>query len=818
MVNLLSLHSEIDDHPKNINIKLKKHQLAMLKRCKKIENNNTFGIMSDKPGTGKTYVILSLIYDTKLSNKTNIIIVPQNIYTQWIMSIENFSKNLLYKKFIDYENIITLYNDPKVLIENDIILTTSSFYHIIATTLNSLNIRINRIFFDEIDSISNIISTKINSDFIWFVSASFNVNLLGYYGNKLDEIDINTITCKCSDDFIDSNIFLENPNKLYYLCKNIYIDSILGHVVSSKELRSLNAMDYTLNNKNFENKKVKNEKEMIEIILKNRKSSLCFDNLNIEDAKQNIELYKSYYENLDNNKTSFKNIITELKTIEEFKNSIILFLQNYNINTEFYININIEDKSGEKIIKHSRKEEIKSLKSMFDDIIDILYNINYISNIFEEYLKNTSNTISINNIIVNIKKLELMLNSVYEILFKMNNENQTLIEINNELIYFFENYIKYKNFINVLLKIILNFQNSMVSHDKLDIYKKILDISNKKIEENEYKINLLYERLQKNDCCPICYEIFDNIDNNISDNISDNISNNISDNISNNISDNISDNITDNKIYITSTCCNNKICGGCIDKWYNIKKNSCIFCNKENVLKDDLLFYEKEENHKKENLLINKDLIEKEDINIEIKDFTKNIFLKKYIEDLKDENRKIIIFSDYSNIFEYIQEICDENKIEYIDLDKGNIKDIDKAVNEYKFGNAKILLSNSKLFGCGMNFENSTDIIFVHKMDKDMENQVIGRAQRMGRKTKLNIIYLEYENESIYINNKKEYTYYNDDNDDNYNELEDYYNEKQYHTIIENISTLDFDNCVEIPEVQTEIIDLNLESLIASLQ
>ena len=789
MINLLSFDSEIDDNPKNINIKLKKHQLAMLKRCKEIENNNnTFGVMSDKPGTGKTYVILSLIYDSKLSNKTNIIVVPQNIYTQWIMSIENFSKKLSYKKFTDYENIITLYNNPKVLIENDIILTTSSYYHIIATTLNSLNIRINRIFFDEIDSISNIISTKINSDFIWFVSASFNINLLGYYGNKLDEIDINTITCKCDNDFIDSSIFLENPNKLYYLCKNIYIDSILGHVVSSKELRSLNAMDYTLNNKNFEKKKVKNEKEMIETILTNRKSSVCCDNLNIEDAIQNIKLYQSYYENLDDNKINFKNIITELRTIDEFKNSIIIFLQNYNNNTEFYININIEDKSGEKIIQHSRKAEIKSLKSMFDDIIDILYNINDISSIFEEYIKNTSNTISVNNIIVNIKKLELMLNSVYEILFKMNNENQTLININNELIYFFEIFIKNKNFINELLKIILNFQNSSISHDKLDIYKKILDISYKKIEENNYKINLLYERLQKNDCCPICYEIFDNISN--------------------------------NKIYVTSTCCNNKICGNCIDEWYNIKKICCIFCNKENVLKDDLLFYEKEENQKKiENLLdINKNLIEKEDINIEIKDFTKNIFLKKYIEDLKDESKKIIIFSDYSNIFEYIQEICDENKIEYIDLDKGNIKDIDKAVNEYKFGNAKILLSNSKLFGCGMNFENSTDIIFVHKMDKDMENQVIGRAQRMGRKTKLNIIYLEYENESIYINDKKEYTYYNDYNNYNDNELEDYYNEKQYHTIIENISTLDFNNCVEIPEVQNEIIDVNLESLIASLE
>ena len=48
---------------------------------------------------------------------------------------------------------MSLYLKPDILQNNDIILTTSSYYHIIATTLNSLNIRISRIFFDEIDSI-----------------------------------------------------------------------------------------------------------------------------------------------------------------------------------------------------------------------------------------------------------------------------------------------------------------------------------------------------------------------------------------------------------------------------------------------------------------------------------------------------------------------------------------------------------------------------------------------------------------------------------------------------------------------------------------
>jgi superfamily II DNA or RNA helicase len=790
---LLSFNSEIDEHPKDVSIKLKKHQLAMLKRCKEIENNNNiFGIMNDKPGTGKTYVILSLIYDDKSTNKTNIIVVPQNIYSQWIISIENFSKNLSYKKFINYDNIITLYNDPKVLFENDIILTTSSYYYTIATTLNSLNINISRIFFDEIDSISNIISTKINSNFIWFVSASFDIDHIGYYQNKLNESNIDDITCKCDNDFIDSNIFLENPFKSYYLCKNIYIDNILGHVVSNKELKSLNAMDYTLDNKNFEKKKAKNEKEIIEIILKNRKSSIIFDNLNIEDANKNILIYQLYYENYDINKITLKNIINELNKIDIFKNNIISFLQQYNENTYFYTNItiDIDDKSIEKLIQYTRKDEIKSLKSMFDDIIDIIYNMNDISNILNEYLINIKNVASVNNIIMNIKKLELLLNSIFEILDKINNENKKSIEINDSLSLFYENYVINKEFITNLLKIINDYQNSTISYDKLEVYKKILEVSTKKNEENEYKINLLYDRLQKNNCCPICFEVFDNIDH--------------------------------NKIYITSLCCNHKICGLCIDEWHNMGKSSCIFCNNNNVLKDDLLFYEKNINKdnidNKDNIPeIDKNLIEKEDINFLKIELTKNIFLKNYIEDLRNEDKKIIIFSDYINIFEYIQEICDINKIKYVDLDKGNIKDIDNAVNEYKFGNAKILLSNSKLFGCGMNFENSTDIIFVHKMEKDMEEQVIGRAQRMGRKTRLNIIYLEYENESIYINSDKKYLYHFDDENINDNELEDYYNDKKYYNIIENIKTVDFDNSIEVLEVPSEIIDVNLESLISNL-
>ena len=65
----------------------------------------------------------------------------------------------------------------------------------------------------------------------------------------------------------------------------------------------------------------------------------------------------------------------------------------------------------------------------------------------------------------------------------------------------------------------------------------------------------------------------------------------------------------------------------------------------------------------------------------------------------------------------------------------------------YKNGSLNILLLNSNNFGTGLNLEMTTDIIFYHKMKKDIEQQVIGRAQRFGRPNKLNVHFLYYDNE-----------------------------------------------------------------------
>jgi hypothetical protein len=52
---LLHSKSPQEVQPQNCKIQLKKHQLAMLKKCKDIESlNYKYGILADKPGAGKT--------------------------------------------------------------------------------------------------------------------------------------------------------------------------------------------------------------------------------------------------------------------------------------------------------------------------------------------------------------------------------------------------------------------------------------------------------------------------------------------------------------------------------------------------------------------------------------------------------------------------------------------------------------------------------------------------------------------------------------------------------------------------------------------
>ena len=219
-------------------------------------------------------------------------------------------------------------------------------------------------------------------------------------------------------------------------------------------------------------------------------------------------------------------------------------------------------------------------------------------------------------------------------------------------------------------------------------------LENKKKDLNT-KINDIKDRINKNNICSICYETIDN------------------------------------KTLVK--CCSNTFCFKCINLWL-CQNASCPLC--KNNLKEDQLYLiqDKEESIKNE-------IIDSNEMN---KEFDKLQNLEILLRNKKKDS-KYLIFSEYDISFERIISIINKDyKYSYL---KGNKYIIQKILKEYKEGDLDILLVNIHNYGSGLNLENTTDIIMFHKFDANIEEQVIGRAQRFGREDSLNIYYLLNQNE-----------------------------------------------------------------------
>jgi glutamate racemase len=112
----------------------------------------------------------------------------------------------------------------------------------------------------------------------------------------------------------------------------------------------------------------------------------------------------------------------------------------------------------------------------------------------------------------------------------------------------------------------------------------------------------------------------------------------------------------------------------------------------------------------------------------------------------KKDKGKFIVFSNYDatndNISNYLKDagiLCGKLV--------GNCNVINSTIEKFKAGIIRVLILNAQNYGSGLNLQMATDIIIYHEMIKELETQVIGRSQRMGRTQPLNVYYLLYDNE-----------------------------------------------------------------------
>lgn len=211
-------------------------------------------------------------------------------------------------------------------------------------------------------------------------------------------------------------------------------------------------------------------------------------------------------------------------------------------------------------------------------------------------------------------------------------------------------------------------------------------------EEMAQKIQMIEERVRESNLCNICY------------------------------SDMTTKSIT--------KCCKNSFCFECITSWL-VRNPKCPLC-KSNMCESDLY-------------LMVKDYVPQSDP--ESSRLEKLDQMRVLLRDvvMKRENYKLLIFSEYDYVFSNLIDVVKDLNAEYGFL-KGN--SIGNNVSRYKNNsNFNILFVNPMAYGSGLNLENTTDIIMFHKLNEQVTKQVIGRAQRPGRKEQLHVWFLLHENE-----------------------------------------------------------------------
>ena len=118
--------------------------------------------------------------------------------------------------------------------------------------------------------------------------------------------------------------------------------------------------------------------------------------------------------------------------------------------------------------------------------------------------------------------------------------------------------------------------------------------------------------------------------------------------------------------------------------------------------------------------------------------------------------RKILVFTDLNESSVHITNKLDENKEKYWTI-RGNADKISSTIKEFtEYKQDCCLVIHGFLQCSGVNLQCVTDIVFYHYLHSaTVEEQVIGRGNRIGREYTLNIWYLLYENEEQWFNNRK---------------------------------------------------------------
>lgn len=173
--------------------------------------------------------------------------------------------------------------------------------------------------------------------------------------------------------------------------------------------------------------------------------------------------------------------------------------------------------------------------------------------------------------------------------------------------------------------------------------------------------------------------------------------------------------------------CQNVFCCKCLFSWLE-SHNSCPMCRQE-INKSKLTYLKIQEI--------------KEDKKEEEKKKTKphkHELVLQLIQNSESES-KFIIYSEYNETFDIIKSTLDNAKIKFIEI-KGTVQSKDSKLTKFREGKINVAFLNSRVDSAGINMQETTDVILYHQMSEAMTQQIIGRANRIGRDKPLTVHHL----------------------------------------------------------------------------
>lgn len=297
--------------PRLRGVQLRPHQLALLQRCFDLETQDIrisplevmttrVGVIGDKVGSGKSYVILALAVadehkpqrDLKTLSyaqgslhivrcedasrvrdlRLTVLVVPHGLVAQWSgylnEAIQDSQRSFVASNSARIDAFGRMISravegdeDARSELEAlDILLVNTNFFRPLADLLAAKRMRPRRLIFDEADSIRNVWAQPVKCGFTWLVTASFQ-NLLSYsyrttlpstgcirdlaqdLTQQLSERERLHLVARCSDDFVDSSFRLPEVISNVVRCRTPHIISILDGNADRRVMDRLHAGD-----------------------------------------------------------------------------------------------------------------------------------------------------------------------------------------------------------------------------------------------------------------------------------------------------------------------------------------------------------------------------------------------------------------------------------------------------------------------------------------------------------------------------------------------------------------------------------------------